>query len=70
MKFEEIEDGGIDAGLVMLEAIYPDGAELSLREIAEICGCRWQNIWYIEKQALKKMKKELEARRIFSQEIL
>lgn len=70
MKLEEIEDGGIDAGLVTLEALFPDGAELSLREIAKVCGCRMQNIWYIEQRALKKLRKEFEERGLTGKNLL
>lgn len=64
MRIDEIEDGGIDAGLLTLEAIFPEGAELSLREIAAVCGCRMQNIWYIEQRALKKLRQAFEERGI------
>ncbi len=57
-------DGGLDAGLTLLAAITPPGVELSLAEIAFVCGCNKQDIWYIENRARRKLKAEFERRGI------
>lgn len=60
----EIEDGGMDAGLMMFSLATPRGVTRSLGEIAEVCDCKKQTIWNIEKRALAKLKAEFERRRL------
>lgn len=65
-KFKDelsLEDGGLDAGLTVLSAITPRGVERTLADIAYVCGCNPQDIYHIEKRALKKIKAEFEKRR-------
>ena len=57
-------DGGLDAGLLVLSVVTPPGVELGLREIADVCGCDQQDIWHIERRAMKKIKAEFERRGI------
>ncbi len=57
-------DGSIDAGLFILEAITPRGVTLTQEEIAYVCGCSKGYIWLLEKQALQKLRKSPEARRL------
>lgn len=59
-----LEDGGLDAGLMILFALTPPGQERSLAEIAYVCGCNKQDIWHIENRAKRKIKIELEKRGI------
>ena len=59
-----MEDGGIDAGLTILAAVTPPGVELTLEEIATVCGVNRQDIWHIENRAKKKIKAEFERRGI------
>lgn len=59
---EEITDGSLDAGLVVLSAITPRGVELSLEDIAYVCGCNRQDIWHIERRAMRKLKAEFARR--------
>ena len=61
-----LEDGGLDAGLMVLSAVTPRGVERSLEEIAFVCGCNRQDIWHIENRAKRKIKAELEKRGIDS----
>lgn len=66
-KFEEetsLVDGGLDAGLIVLAAVAERGVELSLDEIAFVCGCNRQDIWHIERRAKRKLKAEFERRGI------
>lgn len=58
----DLTDGGLDAGLLVLSHVAPPGVEFSLREIAEVCGCSWQDIWHIERRAMRKIKAEYERR--------
>lgn len=53
-----LEDGSIDAGLLLLSLVTPRGVERTHREIAFVCGCNHQDIWHIEKRAKKKLKAE------------
>lgn len=55
-----IEDGSIDAGLLVLDITRKVNREYTRQEIAEICGCTPQFIAYLELKALRKMKKTLE----------
>jgi hypothetical protein len=57
------EDGGLDAGLLVLSAINP-GVELTLEEIAFVCGVNKQDIWHIENRAKRKLRAEFEKRGI------
>jgi hypothetical protein len=45
----------IDVGLEILSRLAAPGDTLTLREIADVCGCHPQNIAYIENRALKKL---------------
>lgn len=57
-----MEDGGVDAGLLILSAVAD--RELTLEEIAFVCGCSKQHIWHIEAKAKRKIKAEFEKRGI------
>jgi len=57
-----LEDGGLDAGLTILSAVTPRGVELTLEEIAFVCGCGKQDIWHIENRAKKKLRDEFQKR--------
>lgn len=64
-KFDDninLEDGGLDAGLLLLS--ISNLGELSLRDIAFVCGCNPQDIWHIENRAKKKLKTEFEKKGI------
>lgn len=65
----DLADGGLDAGLLVLSAVTPPGVELSLQEIAEVCGCNKQDIYHIERRAIRKIKAEFERRGINAQTI-
>lgn len=59
-RIREIDDGGIDAGLlILLETASPE-RELTQRDIAFVCGCSIGYIWNLEKQALQKLRKGFE----------
>ncbi len=59
------EDGSIDAGLLLLSMVKPpEGKVWSLYDIATACGTNHERIRWIEKQALKKMRIEMEKRGI------
>lgn len=60
----KLEDGGLDAGLMILSAVTPPGVERTLAEIAFVCGCNRQDIFHIERRAKQKMKAEFEKRGI------
>lgn len=62
MKPDLPPDGSIDAGLLLLSLATPRGRERTLGEIATACGCLKQKIYYIEQQALKKIRREFERR--------
>ena len=55
----QIEDGSIDAGLLVLSVLFPDGCPYSHEQIAFICGCHRSNIWHYEKKGLSKLKEAL-----------
>lgn len=52
-------DGSVDAGLALLASQTPRGHERTLEEIAEVCGCSLQNIQFIERGALLKIRAEI-----------
>jgi len=56
----EMEDGGIDAGLLLLELMLPRGIELSQADIAFVCGCSRGYIWLLEKTARQKLRRKFE----------
>jgi hypothetical protein len=58
-----LRDGGIDAGLLLLSLVTPRGVTRTLDEIAFVCGCTKNNIYLIEKRALKKMRNPVRSRR-------
>lgn len=60
----KLDDRSIDDGLDRLLAETPPGQTRSLQEIAAACGCSRQNISYIERQAIKKLRAALESRGI------
>lgn len=64
-----MEDGGLDAGLMILAAVTPPGVELTLEEIAMVCGVNKQDIWHLENRAKKKIRAELEKRGIDNRNI-
>jgi len=47
----------IDLGLSVLCAVVPLEQRLSLKEIADVCGCSHQNIQRIENTLLKKLQR-------------
>lgn len=51
-----MKDGSIDAGLLLLTMILPRGVELSLPEIAYVCGCSPTIIKRLESSALRKLR--------------
>ena len=57
-----LEDGNLDAGLLLLSAAAPSGVTRTHEEIAFVCGCYKQDIWHIENRAKKKLKAEFEKR--------
>lgn len=46
----------IDLGLSVLCAVKEPGQTLNCTEIADVCECTCQNIMYIEKKAINKLK--------------
>lgn len=50
----------IGLGLAVLSVLNHRGSSLSLMEIADICGCSFQNIYNIERKALGKVRAALE----------
>jgi hypothetical protein len=52
----QMEDGGIDAGLLML-MLYAcaTGRKFSHREIAYVCGWDRSSVWLVEQEAIKKL---------------
>lgn len=46
----------IDLGLSVLCAIARPGETLSCRDIADVCGCSFQAIYYMEKHAREKIR--------------
>jgi DNA-directed RNA polymerase sigma subunit (sigma70/sigma32) len=61
-SFAQIKDGSIDAGLFVLSVLFPEGCPYTLEEIAYVCGCHKSNIWYYEKNGLKKLKEAFKSR--------
>jgi len=59
-KQELPPDGSIDAGLLMINLLFPDGCPYSYEEIGFICGCSRSNIWQYEQNGLKKIKRVFE----------
>ena len=49
----------IDLGLAILSAITPPGVVRTQHEIAAYCGCTVGNIYWIERRAIHKLKKQL-----------
>ncbi len=63
MQLDQIEDGSLDAGLMMLEMIdLPYERVWTAREIAAVCGVPRHHIEYLERSGLKKLRKALEQR--------
>lgn len=56
---DELVDGSFEAGLYLLSLVTPRGVELSVEEIAEVCGCSKGKIWRIESNAMRKLKARL-----------
>jgi DNA-directed RNA polymerase specialized sigma subunit len=50
----------IDLGLAIIAAVRRPGESLTLRDMAEICGCSKSAIWLIERAALKKLRRAIE----------
>lgn len=46
----------IDVGLAVISCITPPGVKWTLRDIADVCGCHYNNIIAIEKRALQKLR--------------
>jgi hypothetical protein len=59
---QQYPDGGIDAGLLLLCATTPPLKRWTLVEIAFVCGCSRTNIWLIEQNALRKLRRSLSRR--------
>jgi hypothetical protein len=55
----EPRDGTMEAGLYVLAQVARPNQVFTHREIAKACGCSWQNIWLIEKRALRKVRERL-----------
>ncbi|MFL6284485.1 MAG: hypothetical protein ACJ74Q_15175 [Pyrinomonadaceae bacterium] len=53
---DQLQDGSFEAGLYLLSLVTPRGVELTVEEIAEVCGCSKGKIWRIELNAMKKLK--------------
>lgn len=56
-EFASLEDGSIDAGLVILDAVRAPGQRLTQEEIAHVCGCSRGYIWLLEKTAREKLQR-------------
>lgn len=50
----------IDLGLAVIAAVRRPGESLTLRDMAEICGCSKSAIWLIERAALNKLRRAIE----------
>lgn len=61
-RFAGLDDGGVDAGLSLLELAIPAGVELTQAEIAYVCGCSRAYIYYLERKAMKKLRRAFERR--------
>lgn len=59
---DSLEDGSIDAGLHLLLLVTPRGVTRTQEEIAEACGCTSKYISYLERQAMKKLRRAFQAR--------
>lgn len=66
----EMEDGGIDAGLLMLELLSPPGRRYTVREIAEVCGTSRGTIFFLERSARKKIEEALARRGLRAQDLI
>lgn len=66
----EMEDGGIDAGLLMLELMSPPGRAYTVRELAEICGTSRGTISWLEKSAKEKIEKALAKRGLREEDLI
>jgi hypothetical protein len=55
---EEVRDGSIEAGLLLLSMVTPRGVELTQTEIAFVCGCSRGLIYLIEKAATRKLRRQ------------
>jgi endogenous inhibitor of DNA gyrase (YacG/DUF329 family) len=55
----KIEDGSIDAGMILLSAIP---REWTHQEIAEVCGTSWQYINQLERSAMRKLRQAVLSR--------
>lgn len=58
----------IGLGLVLMERVAVPGVRYSCDEIASWCGCSFQNIHYIERRALRKIRRSASAQK-FLQEL-
>ncbi|HEY9282349.1 MAG TPA: hypothetical protein VIP46_02745 [Pyrinomonadaceae bacterium] len=55
----EMEDGGIDAGLLVLSLyVAQTGRQFSYREIAFVCGWDRSSVYLLEKRAIDKLKRD------------
>jgi hypothetical protein len=52
----------IDLALEVARALTPPGARWSISDLAYVCGCSPQAIWFVEQQALKKLRAALARR--------
>ncbi len=60
LPMEEIRDGSIEAGLLCLRAWLadkPPGYTLTQEEIAFVCGCHRNVIFFLDHNALKHLRK-------------
>jgi hypothetical protein len=60
--FTGLQDGSVDAGLFLLEAVTPPGRTRTVDEIAFVCGCSRALIWQIEKRAKEKLRRKFRQR--------
>jgi hypothetical protein len=58
----EVEDGSIDAGLLLLGMVTPRGVTWTQDEIAKACGCSRAYIYLLETSAREKLRREFERR--------
>jgi hypothetical protein len=58
-NFQQIEDGSIDAGLLLLSR-HPMADSFTFEQIAYVCGCSKANIQRYESNGLKKLKAAFE----------
>jgi hypothetical protein len=57
--FPDYEDGSFDAGLLALAMVAEPNEQFSLEAIAEVCGCSYEWIRLLERQALRKLRRAL-----------